>query len=254
MEKLIYRFLVRKEDSLRTVMKTIDLNGYGVALVIGDDQKFIGIATDGDVRRSLVEGIALETSIDKIMNPNAITLQQGFSPSEVKNIIGSKNLNNLSIRHLPVLDSQKRVVDILFKDDLVQILGHSSSLFSESSLAKKNKHVLVIGGAGYVGSILVRKLLDEGYSVKVFDLFLFGESSLEELKQNEHFSIIDGDIGHINKVIDALTGVDAVIHLGEIVGDPACAIDSKKTQQINYLSTKILADVCKYFQIMRQSI
>jgi len=111
--------------------------------------------------------------------------------------------------------------------------------------------VLVIGGAGYIGSVLVRKLLRAGYQVRVLDQLLFGDASIRELFEHPRFELLRGDFRHVDAVIRAVKGMDAVVHLGAIVGDPACALDEQTTLQTNYAATALVADVCRGYGVSR---
>jgi len=95
------------------------------------------------------------------------------------------------------------------------------------------KQVLVTGGAGYVGAVLVPKLLAHGYSVKVLDLFLYGEDVLDSVKQNPQLRLIKGDLRHLPTVESALAGCDAVIHLACISNDPSFELNPDLGKSIN---------------------
>jgi nucleoside-diphosphate-sugar epimerase len=105
--------------------------------------------------------------------------------------------------------------------------------------------VLVTGGAGYIGSLLVRKLLEKKYRVKVMDKLLFGDDSIKSLGENHNFQLIKGDIQNPGDIKRAVDDVDAVIHLAAIVGDAACAADQETALKTNYLATINLARLCK---------
>jgi lipopolysaccharide/colanic/teichoic acid biosynthesis glycosyltransferase/nucleoside-diphosphate-sugar epimerase len=105
--------------------------------------------------------------------------------------------------------------------------------------------VLVTGGAGYVGSWLVRKLLDRDYRVRVLDGFLYGGHGLAELTEHPRLELIDGDVRHVGSVARAVKGVDGVIALAALVGDAACDLDEEETVAINYESVRVLADACR---------
>lgn len=92
-------------------------------------------------------------------------------------------------------------------------------------------HVLVAGGAGYVGSKLVPALLEEGYRVTVFDLYLYGEDVLDP---HPNLFQIRGDIRDIKKVEYALEGCDAVIHLACISNDPSFELNPELGKSINF--------------------
>ncbi|MAR78141.1 MAG: epimerase [Gammaproteobacteria bacterium] len=94
--------------------------------------------------------------------------------------------------------------------------------------------ILITGGAGYIGSVLVRKLLNRGYFVRVIDSLKWGGESLFDVMTNSNFEIIKGDIRNINDVKKSLVGIDSVIHLAAIVGDPACKKFSEEANETNW--------------------
>ena len=116
-------------------------------------------------------------------------------------------------------------------------------------MTSKNNPILVVGGNGYIGSALVEKLLKKKYRVRVFDKFLYGKNILKDLESNKKLEIIEGDISNISQLIPAMKDVQAVVHLAGIVGDAASSIDEKLTHHVNIISTRILRDASKAFQI-----
>jgi len=115
----------------------------------------------------------------------------------------------------------------------------------------KPKNILVTGGTGYIGSVLVRMLLNKGYNVKVVDKLLFGIDPIKSLLDNPNFQFIEGDILNMVTMSEALSNVDAVVHLAAIVGEPACLAKKDTALQINYLGTVYLARLCKTLGIKR---
>lgn len=115
----------------------------------------------------------------------------------------------------------------------------------------KPSHVLVIGGAGYIGSLVLRRLLEAGYHVRLVDALMYGDGAIQELYVHPNFEFTQGDFRHIETVVRSLVGMDAVIHLGAIVGDPACAIDADFSTEINLIATRVLAEACKGYGIRR---
>lgn len=113
------------------------------------------------------------------------------------------------------------------------------------------RNVLVIGGAGYIGSVLVRRLLERGYKVRVLDRLLYGDESLAELYGRQDFELIQGDFRNVEAVVRAVQGVGSIIHLGAVVGDPACALDEEFTFEVNLAATRMIAEAGKGYGIRR---
>jgi len=113
------------------------------------------------------------------------------------------------------------------------------------------KRVLVTGGAGYIGSVLVRILLDKGYSVRVIDSLKFGGDALFDVAQHPNFEFIKGDIRNDEEVNKALQGMEAVAHLAAIVGDPACSKFSDEAREVNWDASVSLFDKAEKAGIKR---
>lgn len=94
--------------------------------------------------------------------------------------------------------------------------------------------VLVTGGAGYVGSVLVPKLLHAGYRVKVLDLYLYGTHVLDAVKDHPGLEQVKGDIRNGALLERVVAGCDAVIHLACISNDPSFELDPRLGRSINY--------------------
>src|SRR4051812_28063027 len=93
--------------------------------------------------------------------------------------------------------------------------------------------VLVTGGAGYIGSVLVRQLLNKNFKVRVLDSLKFGGDALYDVMLHPNFEFIKGDIRNEKDIVKALEGIDAVAHLAAIVGDPACKKYSEEANETN---------------------
>lgn len=110
---------------------------------------------------------------------------------------------------------------------------------------KPIKDVLITGGAGYVGAVLVPKLLKKGYRVKVLDLFLYGEDVFDEVENSSSLIQIKGDIRDKALLDKSLEGVDAVIHLACISNDPSYELNPNLGKSINYDAFGPLVDISK---------
>lgn len=113
------------------------------------------------------------------------------------------------------------------------------------------KTVLVTGGAGYVGSCLVPKLLQAGYHVKVLDLCLYGEDVLDAVKGHAELEQIKGDMRDLPLLEKSVDGCDAVIHLACISNDPSFELDPSLGRSINYEAFIDLVAVSKRAGIKR---
>lgn len=111
----------------------------------------------------------------------------------------------------------------------------------------KPMKILVTGGAGYLGSVLVSKLLEDGYDVIVLDILMFGGESLLSHVANPHFTLVRGDVRNQKVIKEVFSNheIQAVFHLAALVGDPACKINPQLSKEINYESTVALVKLAK---------
>jgi nucleoside-diphosphate-sugar epimerase len=100
--------------------------------------------------------------------------------------------------------------------------------------------ILVAGGAGYIGCVLVPRLLDRGYKVRVLDRLYFGENGLAQVRDK-----IDLVIADVREIPDsALDGVDGVINLSGLSNDPTAEFDPEANWQMNAIATETLGQMC----------
>lgn len=129
--------------------------------------------------------------------------------------------------------------------------GQMHDAFHSFVLEARPRNVLIIGGAGYIGSALVPQLLERGYHVRVLDALIYGREPIAAYMSHPRFELIEGDFRQIHHVVQAMQGIDTVIHLGALVGDPACALDEDLTIEINLMATKMIAEVAKGYGVSR---
>lgn len=132
-------------------------------------------------------------------------------------------------------------------------LGLPYSRHKNLSFLASNRRgpVLVIGGAGYIGSPTVELLLKEGFRVRVLDRFMYGHDSLAEFLHNPDFELIEGDVTDIAKLTFAARNASAIVHLAGLVGDPACALDAQFTRHANVVATRMAKDVAVSLGVSR---
>ncbi len=111
--------------------------------------------------------------------------------------------------------------------------------------------VVVTGGAGYVGSHLTRRLLGDGYRVRVLDNFLYGDQGLADLRDHPALEVQSGDICNRQAMACALRGANVVVALAALVGDPACEVDPEQAHNINFESTRCLVETAREADVQR---
>ena len=109
-------------------------------------------------------------------------------------------------------------------------------------------NILVTGGAGYIGSVLVPKLLHAGFDVTVLDNFLFGQASLAECCGFDNFEVVRGDCRDESLMKKLMIKADAVIPLAALVGAPICKMDPIGTKTINQDAVEMICRIASNSQ------
>jgi nucleoside-diphosphate-sugar epimerase len=112
-------------------------------------------------------------------------------------------------------------------------------------------NILVTGGAGYIGSALVPLLLADGNRVRVLDTLLHDGASMLGVWSHPGFEFIRGDVCDRKAMRDALTGIEAVVHLAAIVGDPACSRQPDLARSVNLEASLALIEESQRVKVRR---
>lgn len=107
------------------------------------------------------------------------------------------------------------------------------------------KRILITGCAGYIGSVLTKKLVIKGFEVIGYDSLVFGGESLIDILSHRNFTFVKGDIRDTALLSRVIKGVDCVVHLAAIVGDPACAAQPELAREVNLNASKELLQLVK---------
>lgn len=107
--------------------------------------------------------------------------------------------------------------------------------------------ILLVGGAGYVGSVLAEELLARGYAVRILDRLYFGENGLRDIR--DRVDLVRGDMRTTGAEI--LDGVDAVVNVGGLSNDPTAEYNPKANHEMNTVATRKLAELCKQAGVRR---
>jgi len=236
-QKKLDKLISAPQVPLRRVLRDLYGNAEQICLVCGPRQKLLGVVTITDIKQALMKGIDPQAPIHEVMN--------------IKFISAPQNISNAKLTRLAALPSPYGTGPI-GKIPLLDEEGSVTSLYISPKLKESPQvTVMVTGGAGYLGSIVCRMLLKKGYRVIALDKLLFGKEGIRELLKNKNFTLIEGDIADIGTLVQAVPGVDSVIHLAGIVGDPASSLNPLQTMEENHFATKVLVDICAHYQVSR---
>ncbi len=134
MDRDYKKVLALPSDSIKRVIEIIDKGTMGIALVVNQGGRLLGTVTDGDIRRGMLRGVNLEEPVEKVMNPNPITVDEGATKEELLSLMKEK-----SIRQIPIVDANHRVIGISLLSDLIE---------EDANREKPNPVVILAGGMG----------------------------------------------------------------------------------------------------------
>jgi nucleoside-diphosphate-sugar epimerase len=111
-------------------------------------------------------------------------------------------------------------------------------------------HVLVTGGAGYIGSVLVPLLLQKGHRVTVVDSFMYGQASLLDCCADKRLTIVRGDARDRRLISGLVSKADAVLPLACLTGAPLCAREPAEARAVNHDAVRMIAELTTPGQMM----
>ncbi len=216
---------VNPNSSMKEVLDKIQKNGKNGVFVTNKNFLLKGMITDADIRKKILDGTFKNKKFAKdLMQKKIISIQHKDASKWDRILINSTKIL------IPILKNRK-LVDYCHVHDLKGLLKK-----------KERKQILIIGGLGYIGSILAKNLISKGYYVNILDKNLYGNPFIKSKIKN--LKIIIGDCFSKKNLSLALAGCSSVVHLGEIVGDPAVALNTKEAIKNNFEATEFVLNEC----------
>jgi len=219
--------------------RKIEHSSFDFAVLTDNDGYFAGTVTDGDLIEALLKKDRKDGAVRDIMNRSHPVAQDTLSAMRMRQLMLEHNL-----RFLPILTPEGKPLRTVLLSDI-------DAIYHIPNGRDDPRRVLVIGGAGFIGSVMVRYLLKRGYHVSVLDNLMYGYGALKELDNHPAYRFFKGDSRNIQDLLTAMHDVDTVVHLAAIVGDPACELDHRATIDINYEASKIMVDACLHSKVSR---
>lgn len=222
------------------IKRRLDKSPYDFAVLTDEGGYFAGAVSDSSIIEALLNRDHGLRPVEGIMQGDYPVVRENMlSAGRIRQMMIDRNL-----RFLPILTGEGKPQRVVLLSDL-------DEKYYTHAASDRARKVLIIGGAGYIGSVMARYLLKRGYHVSILDNLLYGYSALEELDNHPAYRFYRGDARNIQDLLTAMEDVDTVVHLAAIVGDPACELDHKATIDINYEASKILAEACLHKKVDR---
>jgi nucleoside-diphosphate-sugar epimerase/CBS domain-containing protein len=239
---------IERGASIQNAILLIERSPFDSAFVLDDAGVYLGCVFIGDLRRLLISGAHGEEPVDTYQMKHGYKLTEESLRNRklAGSMISDMQLNG--VRFLPVVGQDGRIVDVSSIEDLVALHGFSGM---DSPPTEPARRVLVVGGAGYLGSMLTQKLLSRGFRVRILDSFIYGRRPLDSFSGDENLEVIEGDFRNIHTCVSSLSEIDAVVLLAAIVGDPASRARPTETIETNVLAAQALAAASKLHHIHR---
>jgi nucleoside-diphosphate-sugar epimerase len=256
------QYTVQGTATIEDAFALMDTTNVRRLFVVDENERLIGVVDGVVLRKCIADGVSSRDSIGTVASADMPFLFDTDieNEAELRNkITYLQNTFTLSSTdRIPVCANDMTIVS-LSDPDMLHIAAESRTV--KESVDEQNrevKRICIIGGGGYLGSVLAERLLRKGYTVRIFDTFIFGKESLARLEKTDvlrdstgSLDIYDGDMRNTSDVINALVGVDAVVLLGAVVGDPASSKYPVATFEVNYLAAQAIAEICAYLNINR---
>ncbi len=235
-----------RRTSIQKAIQLIERSSFDAAFVVDEKGVYLGGVAMADLRRLLISGVRGEEEIGLYPLKHEYRLTEAtLSDRFIANATLS-DMELVGVHFLPLVGPDGSIREIFSSEDIGQLHGLSNSHTSGPA-----RRVLVVGGAGFLGSVLTQRLLKRGFRVRVLDSFIYGRKSLDALADDDNLEIVEGDLRNIHTCVSSLADIDAVVLLAAIVGDPASKVRPTETIETNVLAAQALASACRLHHINR---
>ena len=240
---------ITEKNTIRSAFQKLSGEHGKILTVINKKKSLLGVISMGDLRRAILAGHNLNDNIKKIYNNNVtFVYKEELDKRKLKKSnFGSDSLGDTTF-YVPVIDKNKKIKNIIPVEKVLTILENKNS--KRNVKKKKLPKNLIVGGAGFIGTVLASKLLEKNYHVTILDKLIYDNKVVKKnFKNKKNLNFILGDVCDLNTQIQAIKEIDIVVYLAEIVGDPACSAKPEDALKTNYLSVLSFAHLCSYLAI-----
>jgi len=158
------KYIVKLGSKIKSVLFLFQKNRSNFAVVLDKNKNFLGVLTISDIKKALISGNTINSKIDKFVNKNPAFIKGELNQINISNLINTKKFINAEPPLIPLVNKDNKLIKIINKEYLK---------IYDLKRSKKQQSVLLIGGAGYIGTVLTKNLIRSGYNVSIFDKFIF---------------------------------------------------------------------------------
>lgn len=240
---------ITENNTIRLAFKRLHGEHGKILAVIDKKKSLLGVISTGDLRRAILDGYNLNDKIKKIYNRNVTYVYKDELEKKKlnKSNFGSGSLGD-STFYVPIVNNNKKVYDMIPVEKVLATLENRKLMPSKKK--RTLPKILIVGGGGFIGTVLASKLLEKNYHVTILDKLIYDHKIIKKnFNKKKNLNFILGDVCDLNTQIKAIKEIDIVVYLAEIVGDPACSAKPEDALKTNYLSVLSFAHLCSHLAI-----
>lgn len=240
---------ITENNTIRIAFKKLHGEHGKILVVIDKKKSLLGVISTGDLRRAILAGYNLNDKIKKIYNRNVTYVYKDELEKKKlnKSNFGSGSLGDTTF-YVPIINNNKKVYDVVPVEKILATLENKKLVHNKKK--RTLPKILIVGGGGFIGTVLASKLLEKNYHVTILDKLIYDHKIIEKnFNKKKNLNFILGDVCDLNTQIKSIKDIDIVVYLAEIVGDPACSAKPEDALKTNYLSVLSFANLCSHLAI-----